>query len=55
MDINWTEAVPITSEEEVEILAAIARGVKDADAGNLVPMEEVRRRFSHVALIDPQR
>jgi predicted transcriptional regulator len=55
VDIDWTEAVPITNEEDAEILAAIDRGVKDADAGNLVPIEEVRRRFSHVALIDPQR
>ena len=45
-DIDWTETVPITNEEDAEILAAIDRGVKDADAGNLVPMEEVRRRFS---------
>jgi predicted transcriptional regulator len=45
-DIDWTEAVPVTNEEDEEILAAIDRGVNDADAGNLVPMEEVRRRFS---------
>jgi predicted transcriptional regulator len=54
-DIEWTKAAPTTDEEDQEILAAIDRGVQDADAGNLVPMEEVRRRFSDVALIDPQR
>ena len=54
-DLEWTETVPITNEEDEHILAAIDRGVQDADAGNLVPMEEVRRRFSDVALIDRQR
>jgi predicted transcriptional regulator len=43
-DIDWTEAAP-TKEDEEEILAAIDRGIKAADEGRLVPIEEVRRRF----------
>lgn len=38
-----------STEEEVEVgeetLAAIDRGIKAADEGRLVPLEEVRRRM----------
>jgi predicted transcriptional regulator len=39
----------ISTEEEVEVdeetLAAIDRGIKAADEGRVVPLEEVRRRM----------
>ena len=38
--------VPVTDEVEVdaETLAAIDRGIDDANAGRTVPLEEVRKR-----------
>jgi predicted transcriptional regulator len=44
-DIDWTEAAP-TKEDEEEILAAIDRGIKDADEGRLFTSEEARERIS---------
>lgn len=37
--------VPVTEEVEVdaETMAAIDRGIADADAGRVVPLEEVRK------------
>jgi len=39
--------VPVTDEVEVDAktLAAIDRGIEDANAGRAVPLEEVRRRI----------
>lgn len=34
---------PVVDEEDEETLAAIDEGVRDADAGRIVPSEEVRQ------------
>jgi predicted transcriptional regulator len=36
----------MTEEEDEETLAAIDHGIKDADEGRLVPIEEVRKRLA---------
>jgi predicted transcriptional regulator len=40
--INFDDSVPIDQEEDEETLAAIDEGIRDAEAGRTVPMEEVR-------------
>ena len=45
-DLDLTQVVPMTEEEDEETLAAIDRGVASADAGRLIPIEEVRKRLS---------
>jgi predicted transcriptional regulator len=44
-DLDLNQPVPMTDEEDEETLAAIDRGIADADAGRLVPIEEVRKRL----------
>ena len=41
--INFNEPAPLTDEEDDATLAAIDRGIKDADEGRTVPLEEVRK------------
>jgi predicted transcriptional regulator len=41
LDLN--EPSPIPEEEDEETLAAIDEGIRDADAGRTVPIEEVRK------------
>jgi predicted transcriptional regulator len=43
LDLN--ESAPILDEEDEETLAAIDRGIKAADEGRVVPLEDVRRRM----------
>jgi predicted transcriptional regulator len=43
VDVN--EPVPILDEEDEATLAAIDRGIKAADEGRVVPLEEVRQRM----------
>ena len=43
--IDFNDPVPLTEEEDEETLAAIDRGLKAADEGRVVPLEEVRRRM----------
>ncbi len=45
-DIDWSEAVSMTEEADEETLAAIDRGIKDADEGRLFTTEEARERLS---------
>jgi predicted transcriptional regulator len=45
-ELDLTQAVPMTEEEDEETLAAIDQGIKDADEGRLVPIEEVRKRLA---------
>ncbi|MGA3189186.1 MAG: hypothetical protein ABSF22_18940 [Bryobacteraceae bacterium] len=45
-DFDWSEAVSMKEEPDEETLAAIARGIKDADAGRLFTIEEARERLS---------
>jgi predicted transcriptional regulator len=45
-DLDWTDAVSMTDEEDEEILAAIDHGIKDADEGRLFTAEEARERLS---------
>jgi predicted transcriptional regulator len=40
--IDFDDPVPIDQEEDEETLAAIDEGIRDAEAGRTVPMEEVR-------------
>jgi len=37
--------VPMTNEEDEATLAAIDQGIKDADEGRVVSLEEARRRI----------
>ncbi|MFI5116349.1 MAG: hypothetical protein ACHP8B_06575 [Terriglobales bacterium] len=37
------DPVPVLDDENVETLAAIDEGVRDAEAGRTVPSEEVRK------------
>ena len=41
--IDFNEPAPLTDEEDDATLAAIDRGIKDADEGCTVPLEEVRK------------
>jgi predicted transcriptional regulator len=41
--INFNEPAPLTDEEDDATLAAIDQGIKDADEGRTVPLEEVRK------------
>lgn len=41
--INFNEPAPLIDEEDDATLAAIDRGIKDADEGRTVPLEEVRK------------
>jgi predicted transcriptional regulator len=43
--LDFNDPAPLTEEEDEETLAAIDRGVKAADEGRVVPLEEVRRRM----------
>lgn len=40
---DFDAPTPIDEEEDEETLAAIDEGIRDAEAGRTVPMEEVRR------------
>ena len=42
---DLTEAPPVSDEEDEATLAAIDRGVKAADEGRVMPLEEVRQRM----------
>ena len=44
--LDFNEPVPILEEEDEETLAAIDRGIKAADEGRVVPLEEVRLRMT---------
>jgi predicted transcriptional regulator len=41
--IEFDDPAPIDEEEDKETLTAIDEGIRDAEAGRTVPMEEVRR------------
>jgi predicted transcriptional regulator len=43
---DYNESAPILDEEDEATLAAIDRGIKAADEGRVVPLEEVRQRMS---------
>jgi len=45
LDFSGTDH--ILDEEDEATLAAIDRGIKDADEGRLVPAEEVRKRMKN--------
>jgi predicted transcriptional regulator len=40
--IDFHDPAPIDEEEDEETLAAIDEGIRDADSGRTVPIEEVR-------------
>jgi predicted transcriptional regulator len=41
--IDFDDPTPIGEEEDEETLAAIDEGIRDAEAGRTVPIEEVRK------------
>ena len=41
----FDEPLPILEDEDAETLRSIDRGLKSADEGRVVPLEEVRRRL----------
>jgi predicted transcriptional regulator len=41
--IDFDDPTPVDEEEDEGTLAAIDEGVRDAEAGRTVPIEEVRR------------
>jgi len=41
--IDFNDPAPVLDEEDEETLAAIDEGIRDAQAGRVVPMEEVRK------------
>jgi predicted transcriptional regulator len=41
--INFDDPVPSDEEEDEQTLAAIDEGIRDAEAGRIVPIEEVRK------------
>ena len=43
--LDFNETAPILDEEDEETLTAIDRGIKAADEGRVVPLEEVRQRM----------
>jgi predicted transcriptional regulator len=43
--LDFNQPVPILDEEDEATLAAIDRGIKAADEGRVVPLEEVRQRM----------
>jgi predicted transcriptional regulator len=43
--LDFDDPVPIPDEEDAETLAAIDEGIRDAEAGRTVPIEEVRKRL----------
>jgi predicted transcriptional regulator len=42
-EFSLDRPVPVPDEEDEETLAAIDQGIRDADAGRTVSMEEVRK------------
>jgi len=47
-------SAPVVADEDEETLAAIAEGMRDAEAGRTVPAEEVRRMLAEVREADRQ-
>jgi predicted transcriptional regulator len=43
---DFDDPAPIDGEEDEETLAAIDEGIRDAEAGRTVPIDEVRRVLS---------
>jgi predicted transcriptional regulator len=41
--VDLDDPAPLLDDEDDETLAAIDEGLRDADAGNMVPIEEVRK------------
>ena len=41
--VDLDKPVVLTEEEDEETLAAIDRGIRDADAGRVTPVEEVEK------------
>jgi predicted transcriptional regulator len=42
---EFDQPMPLLDEEDSETLAAIDRGIKSADEGRVVPLQEVRQRI----------
>jgi predicted transcriptional regulator len=41
--IDFDEPISIQDDEDEEVLAAIDEGIREAEAGNTVPIEDVRK------------
>ena len=46
LDLDFSEPVPLTAEEDEETLAAIDRSLQTADEGRTVSVEEYREMIS---------
>jgi predicted transcriptional regulator len=42
---DFNQAVPVLDDEDDATLAAIDRGIRAADDGRVIPLEEVRERM----------
>jgi predicted transcriptional regulator len=45
-ELDLSQPVPMTEEEDEETLAAIDQGIRDADEGRLFTVEEAHERLS---------
>jgi hypothetical protein len=50
--VDFNEPVPVTEEEDEETLAAIDRGINDADEGRTVSLDEARKMIPNEKILD---
>jgi predicted transcriptional regulator len=53
--IDFDDPTPIDEEEDERTLAAIDEGIRDAEAGRTVPIDEVRRLLPKWITASPSR
>jgi predicted transcriptional regulator len=53
--IDFDDPTPIDEEEDERTLAAIDEGIRDAEAGRTVPIDEVRRLLPKRITASPSR
>jgi predicted transcriptional regulator len=44
-ELDRNQPIPTSEEEDAETLAAINRGISDADAGHVTPIEQVEEKL----------
>ena len=45
-EFDFESPAPVIEDEDEKTLAAIDRGIRDAEAGRTVPIEDVRKRLN---------
>jgi predicted transcriptional regulator len=45
IEFNFNLPAPVPDDEDEETLAAIDEGIRDAEAGRTIPIEEVRKHL----------